>query len=83
MLVASFRKQTIWKCKYLSINVQFKCDEHFKGKSNWYMKLSKSNTHSNSHFNLMIEFRYIQIEIEIVFPMFSLKLLSPPQGNLY
>lgn len=38
---------------------------------------TKSATHSSSHFILMIKFGYAQIEIAIIFLMFSLKLSFP------
>lgn len=81
--VPSFRKQTILKCKYLGINVPFKCGKHFKEKSNWHKKLSKSNAHSNSHFKLKIKCGYGQTKIKILFPLFGFKPLSLHQGNLY
>lgn len=61
--VPSFRKQTMWKRKYLSINVQFKHGKHFKGISNWHMKLSNLNTTENSHFEAMTKLGVLGLKL--------------------
>lgn len=44
------------------------------------MKLSLTLTVTH---NLIIPFRYAQVEIEILFPMFTFKISPAPQGNSY